>query len=241
MEIPRSHTPSIRQRVRRLVGLPIYAFLLRFRPYSSLTSFERFVRDGYSRILERNLKLSSDSVVLDFGGYIGDVSWRLHSRYHPRIHIFEPVPQFVEILRKRFKGCDNVTIHAFAIGASDKKETFGIHAAGTGRFMQAATMVEVEFRDVSRVIPELPKTADLAIINIEGGEYDLIPCLQACGFLRKVKQLLIQFHGVGEDPAGSRHECRRLLAIDHEEDWSYDFVWESWRLRSEAAKDYQAR
>lgn len=232
MTIPHSHIPTLRQRFRRTVGVRAYAFLLKLRAYSSLTPFEQFIRDGYSQVLERNLQLSTDSVVLDFGGYVGDVSWNLHTKHRPRIHIFEPVPQFVKILKTRFIDCDNVVIHSFALADRDRKEIFGLGAAGTGKFMNSAETVEVEFRSASSFISELPNTADVAIINIEGGEFDLIPCLHSCGFLRRIKRLLIQFHGVGEDPVRSRDQCRMLLSIDHKQDWNYDFVWESWSLKT---------
>ena len=169
--------------------------------------------------------------MFDFGGYVGDLSWRLHKLFHPQLHIFEPVPQFVAILRHRFEGLSNVTLHPFAIGDTDRRETFGIGAAGTGAFAQAQESIEVSFCSAKTVLPDLPQAIDLAVINIEGGEYELIPALHDCGFLRKMRKMLIQFHWVGECPETARNNCRSLLSATHDLEWSYDFIWESWRLK----------
>jgi FkbM family methyltransferase len=231
MKISTSFRPSLRTRVRRALGLSIYQCLLRFRRYSNLTPFEQFVRDGYSRVLERGLILDRNSIVLDFGGYIGDVSWSLHAKWHPQLHVFEPVPQFIEVLRARFRDCPNVHVHPYAIGENNRQDTFGLGAAGTGAFQQGDRRVEVQFRSINSVIPCLPTNIDLAIINIEGGEYELIPCLHASGLLKKIRKVLVQFHAVGESPIEKRELCRRLLGEHHALDWNYDFIWESWSSR----------
>jgi FkbM family methyltransferase len=192
------------------------------------------VRDGYNRRLDSGIQLTDKSVVFDFGGYVGDVSWRFHSHYRPNLHIFEPVPRFLSILRERFEGCSNITIHPFAIGATERREIFGIGAAGTGAFAKTQESVEVAFLEARTVLRNLPQAVDLAVINIEGGEYELIPALHGCDFLKKINKLLIQFHYVGESPAKARENCRSLLSATHELEWSYDFIWESWHLKGPA-------
>lgn len=230
-DTPESFRPSLRTTLRRAFGLPLYRFVLGLRPDSSLSPFQKFIRDGYNRRLESDLQLTSDSVVFDFGGYVGDLSWRLHKLFHPQLHIFEPIPQFVAILRQRFEGLPNVTLHPFAIGDTDRRETFGIGAAGTGAFAQAQESIEVPFCSAKTVLPDLPQAIDLAVINIEGGEYELIPALHDCGFLSKIRKILIQFHWVGECPETARNNCRSLLSATHDLEWSYDFIWESYRLK----------
>jgi hypothetical protein len=141
---PKSFRPSLRTTLRRSLGLPVYRFVLGLRSDSTLSPFQKFVRDGYHRRLENDLQLTSNSVVFDFGGYVGDLSWRLHKLFQPRLRIFEPVPQFVEILRQRFEGLSNVTLYPFAIGGIDRRETFAIGAAETGAFAQAQESIESE-------------------------------------------------------------------------------------------------
>ena len=232
---PNSFTPSFQTTLRRVFGLPLYSLILKFVPEQLLSPLQMFCRDGYNQRLERGIQLTETSVVLDFGGYVGDLSWRLHRQYKPHLHIFEPVPRFTSILRKRFNGCSNVTIHPFAIGTNERRETFGIGAAGTGKFAQVQESVEVHFLSAKTVVPELPQAIDLAVINIEGGEYELIPALHDCGFLSKIRHMLIQFHCVGESPDSARENCRSLLSATHDLEWSYDFIWESWRLKATEA------
>lgn len=229
---PTSFRPTLRTRLRRVIGLPLYRLLLRLCPESSLNPFQQFVRDGYNRRLDRSIQLTDESIVLDFGGYVGDLSWRLHDRFRPQLHIFEPVPQFLAILRERFKDCYNVTVHPFAIGKFERREIFGMGAAGTGAFAQTPDSIEVSFLSAKAVLHNLPQEIDLTVINIEGGEYELIPALHECGFLGKIKKFLIQFHPVGPNPDEARDNCRYLLSSTHELEWSYDFIWESWRVKT---------
>jgi FkbM family methyltransferase len=178
-----------------------------------------------------SLNAASPLAVLDFGGYIGDISWSLHARSRPQLYIFEPVPQFIEVLRARFRDCPNVHLHPYAMGESNRHETFGFGAAGTGAFLHGGGRVEVEFRSIDSVLPALPHTVDLAIINIKGGEYELIPCLHASGLLKNIRKVMVQFHSVGESPIEKRECCRQLLGEHHVLDWSYHFIWESWSNR----------
>lgn len=71
---------------------------------------------------------------------------------------------------------------------------------------------------------------DLAKINIEGGEYDLLPALADQGALCRIRRLLIQFHLFQPDFIAKRDVIRDKLAETHGCVWEYPFVWEEWCL-----------
>lgn len=69
-------------------------------------------------------------------------------------------------------------------------------------------------------------------INIEGGEYNLVKKLIDSDLIEKIKYLQIQFHNFVENSEQKRQNLRFKLTRTHIEMWNYEFVWESWRLKS---------
>ena len=70
--------------------------------------------------------------------------------------------------------------------------------------------------------------AAFAKINIEGGEYTLLPALAEAGYLPQIQTLQIQFHLYQESDIAARDAIRETLAKTHTCGWEYPFVWEQW-------------
>lgn len=205
---------------------------LRFTPRSRLSPIDLFRRDGYGDLITSNLPLDGTSQVLDFGGYLGDWSAEILHRYGAQIHIFEPVEEFVAQLNCRFAGDNRISIHPFAIGLKEGVRHLHLNGDGTSAFSDGEIAL-VEFRTATSLVPLLPDTVDLASINIEGGEYELIPALAQAKLLERIDLIFIQFHRVSDESVTreQRETCRTLLTATHECLWAYDFVWEAWKQR----------
>ncbi len=65
-------------------------------------------------------------------------------------------------------------------------------------------------------------------INIEGGEYEVLPRLIDVGMVKDIDRLQIQFHSFVDNAAARREDIQSKLAKTHEMVWCYDFVWECW-------------
>ena len=70
---------------------------------------------------------------------------------------------------------------------------------------------------------------DLVKMNIEGGEYDLLPALIETGVIRRIARLQVQFHLFAERMVPMRDAIRNDLDRTHDCAWCYPFVWEEWR------------
>ena len=98
-------------------------------------------------------------------------------------------------------------------------------AAASGRAVRPEYVVEV--------LDELgAPQIDLMKVNIEGGEYDLLPALIDAGIMPRIGILQVQFHLFSADDIPRRDAIRAHLAQTHDCDWSYDFVWEQWSRRT---------
>lgn len=124
-------------------------------------------------------------------------------------------------------------IHECAIAAQRADRVFRMSQDATGAFA-AGEAHEVVFEAVEYLDRVAAGPIDLVHINIEGGEYELIPCLAHAGVLARASRVFVQFHRVGSAPQESRLHCEQLLASSHEKLWDYDWLWQAW-LRKDSA------
>ena len=78
---------------------------------------------------------------------------------------------------------------------------------------------------------------DLLKVNIEGGEYELLPFLIRSGWIKKIVDLQVQFHTIGAEYVSAREAIRSALSKTHVESWCYWFVWESWTIQRKIAAE----
>jgi hypothetical protein len=111
------------------------------------------------------------------------------------------------------------------IGLAENASSFvSPHVQGLVKKVQLRSVTEyIQNSNINRI--------DLMKINIEGGEFDVLPSLIKSGDISKVKNLQVQFHNFVEDAVNKRRLIRGNLEKTHSEMWNYEFIWESWRLR----------
>ena len=199
-----------------------------------LIEVDRWFKDNGDEKLRLDYPLNSEDVVFDVGGYHGDFAAEIYEKYGCKVYIFEPVPEFYSMCLNRFKG--NNKIICLNYGLSSKDEFLYISLAENASSFTSphakGSLQKVQLRSVVKVIHELDiKQIGLMKINIEGGEFDVIPSIIESGDIDKVKHLQIQFHNFVANAEMMRDAIRSNLAITHKEIWSYEFVWESWDLK----------
>jgi FkbM family methyltransferase len=87
------------------------------------------VRDRYADIKE---KLRSESpIIIDGGAHAGNVIEVFLTQYTaPIIYAFEPNPNLINILKKKYISRSNINIYPFALGSETTKSLFNIINAG---------------------------------------------------------------------------------------------------------------
>jgi hypothetical protein len=109
----------------------------------------------------------------------------------------------------------------------------GLSADGSSVYREAPQRETVQFEDVAHFFAEHRiETVDLMKLNIEGGEYEMLPRMIEAGLIGRVRNLQIQFHEVTSDSAARMDAIRRDLTQTHDPAYEYRFVWEGWKLRS---------
>lgn len=180
-----------------------------------------------------NYPLTSESIVFDIGGYEGDWANKIFNRYGSTIYVFEPVKSFYDKICKKFEGNDKVKVFHFGLGA--KTEEMEIFLDGDGsshistknskkEIIQIKSMVEfIEENNIDKI--------DLAKINIEAAEFDLLDDVIANGKQGVIGNIQVQFHTFIPDCVERRDKIREALGKTHELTYDFTFIWENWKLK----------
>ena len=206
----------------------------RCKPAAWRTTQEAYLLAGHDDLLIENLGLSTDSVVIEVGGYQGAYVAAIIERYGCTVHVFEPVDDFYAQLCQRFGTDPRIRLHPYGLDAVDATTTFQLAADATGGSSSGGRTVPVQLRAVATVINELPPSVDVMTINIEGAEYEVLRAMAEAGILSRVQRLHVQFHDVGTSTSTSLEECRALLSATHQQAWCFDMVWECWQRTPDA-------
>ena len=166
---------------------------------------------------------------------MGDFTEKIYNKFNCKVYLFEPSLSFYNQCLERFK--DNNNILCFNYGVGNLNGNFILsndrEASSTKRNVNQHTGEKVKIKKISEVIKELKiDNIDLMKINIEGGEYDLLPCLINENLISKIKNIQVQFHNFEPNAQKKRSDIINLLKNTHKNDWFYYFVWESWSLKN---------
>lgn len=191
-----------------------------------------FWRDGGNAMLY-DLPVTTGQLVIDAGGYRGEWSAGMLTRYGCRCRMFEPIPQFASHCRSLFRHNRLVTVEEVALGARDRKTRFTVRGESSTEFDESAQIMEARVVDISRVLMSLDGERVACFkLNIEGGEYEVLERVLETGQVSAFDSLLIQFH---RRPPGYATRYRTItdaLANTHSRAWCYEYVWEKWIIKS---------
>lgn len=220
--------------LNRINNFARYLYRLHVERDPFLRAVRRWVRDKGDDTLRLDYPLDADSVVIDVGGYQGDFADAVNKRFGCRVVVFEPVPAFHSYCVERFAGNSKISIVDCGLGAFDGSLPIEVSddASSFNRAIPSAQPELVKLRKADSMLAELGlDKIDLVKINIEGGEYDLLPLLIESGWINRIRHIQVQFHNFVPESASLRDAIRARLGETHREMWNYEFVWESWCLK----------
>jgi FkbM family methyltransferase len=178
--------------------------------------------------------LNDSSLVLDVGGYEGQWSSDIFSKYGCNIHIFEPIPSFCENIRKRFLHNTNITVHEFGLASTNCISTINVSKDRSSVFYNSNTSIsEIQLVDIQYFLGEYNILyVDLIKINTEGCEYEILERLLSTNVIDKFKDIQVQFHDFVPGAEERMRAIQKQLSRTHELTYQYLFVWENWRIKT---------
>ena len=191
------------------------------------SELQKFAAAGHNEFLYNFVKLGTDSVFLDIGGFHGIADEEFERRYHPKLYIFEPGKDSFRILQGKFPNA-----HLFNFGLGPREETTYLVSDGERSFVQSSETAGAEKIEIKpfSFIENLVNLVDVLFINCEGCEYPVLEALLDSTMIHKVKFLMIQFHKQHLSNAPEwRCYIKSRLRYTHTEVFSVTWVWEIWR------------
>lgn len=205
----------------------MYVFRDRF-----LLSVNRWFKDDGDNTLRLDYNLNSNSLVFDVGGYKGDFANAIYEKYRCNIFIFEPVEVYYNRLKQRFITNEKIKVFNFGLSNRDHELLISLNCDGSSVYGLSKDKEKIELRCVANFINENNiGSIDLMKINIEGGEFDVLPKLIETSLIDKIYNLQVQFHTFIPDAVNKRNNIRTCLSETHILSWDYYFVWENWTIK----------
>jgi FkbM family methyltransferase len=202
------------------------------RDYHTIT-VAKWYRDDKDLDMRYRFDLNEHSVVIDVGGYKGDWAEAIDNKYHPRIYIYEPIPEFYDIIKNRFQCHKNISVSCYGLSHISTTARISMAEDGSSTYKLGSETAEIKLVDI---VDEMKKNGidkvNLIKINIEGAEYDLIERLLSSGMADVFDIFLIQFHNFIPDAVVRREAIRKELSKTHSLLYDYPFVWESWQRKT---------
>lgn len=202
-----------------------------------LLEVQKWFNDKGDQTLRLDYELNESSVVFDVGGYQGDFAQQIYNKYGCSVYVFEPVKEYYETCVERFKGNPKIKTLNYGLSSSNCSLNISVaeNASSLFRSIKSSDTSEiVSLRSVIDVIDEMKVDyIDLIKINIEGGEFDILPSIMQSAYITKVGNIQVQFHNFVHNAVKLRDDIRHDLCATHKEMWNYEFVWESWKLKKD--------
>jgi FkbM family methyltransferase len=226
----------MRLKIKKLRGwiYPVYDKLkVIFKIYVMRDKFfavrYKFKKDDAKHGLRYNYSLDENSLVLDFGGYTGEWAERIWNRYKCRIYIFEPVREFYNQAVQRFSRNRKIKIFNFGLSNINKEDLISIDGVASSVFSKNRS-VKIQLRDVKEVFNELGITnVGLLKINIEGGEFQVLPRMLDANLIPICEDIQIEFHKFYPNSEILRNTIQERLSITHHITYDYPFFFENWK------------
>lgn len=181
-----------------------------------------------------NYELNENSVIFDIGGYKGEFARDIYCKYNSTIFIFEPIPEFYQQIVSRFSQNGKVKVFNFGLGNNNYKTKISLEDNSSSINKSSSNSIEIQIISFNDFINEHQiSIIDLAKLNIEGSEYDLLESILKAGNITKIQNIQVQFHDFIIKNALERMRLiQDKLSQTHQLTYQYEFVWENWKLKN---------
>ncbi len=165
------------------------------------------IRSGYKKYQVFDF-LSKDSVFIDIGANIGEVTDYVNDKTGCKIFCYEPHPGAFNYLKNKLKNKDNIFTFNYAVSDKNSEQNFYLHKESINsnelKYSQASSLesdkenisqqkkITVKSIHINDILKQFKKI-DCIKIDIEGHEYKILPFLIKNKNL--IKRVVCELHG----------------------------------------------
>ena len=143
--------------------------------------------------------------------------------------VYEPVNQFAYFCQHRFK--DNSNVEVIVSGVSSDGRYLKMFVDGPRTKNDSSTYLE-SFKSVPiNSVLDILEEVELMKMNIEGMEYECLRALESNENLKKVKNLLVQFHNFDSNSDKDYRSVIKTIEKSHTSVFKYKWLWELYTIK----------
>jgi FkbM family methyltransferase len=167
---------------------------------------ELILANAYGRALDYLRTLQGQPIVLDLGANIGVFSLLAAAAHEKaRVFAYEPGPANLRMIELNALAnpslSDRIEVRPEAVGGETRIAEFRYNEANpqaSGISYAKGTVVQVQVRSFADVVRSLPATVDVAKIDIEGAEFEILE-MTPPELWRRISVICVEIH---QDPSG---------------------------------------
>lgn len=181
--------------------------------------------------------LDETSIVLEVGGYKGRWARQIAERYNPYLYVFEPQAWAYAQCVERLRAFPRAQVFNYGLGTVSGEFPMGEFGTDGGSFVKDLAQCEANGRqvgtgkmlEVGMIFGALGlMEIDLCLVNIEGYEYELLPCLIEQGLLGRIQRLMLQAHLFVENGMDKYLALRADIERTHRVLWDFGTTLAAW-------------
>ncbi len=216
---------------------------MKIKDYKYIFLNFKFLRHIYYNIYNqkflnfKNLNLNTNSIVLDIGANLGEITHYVYDNYKCNIYCYEPNKKIFKILNHYFKNNDKIKCFNFAISDKNGFANLYLHNLinkNSIKYSTASSMIKQKDNINSKNFYKVKTSSILEIINqfnyidlikidIEGHEYEILP--EIIKNKNKIKRVICELHGNPDKNKNNflnnkyKNFIEELKEIDPEKKW----------------------
>lgn len=149
--------------------------------------------------LALNWDLNENSHVWEIGGFEGRWAQQIWDKFHCNITIFEPQDWAYKRLSERFAGNLKIHIRPYGLWTQDGTMRMGNFETDGASIVnnEREPIFTIGVKEICNEIDQFKVhhgQIDLALMNIEGAEFELLPRMISSGRMESFRQFWCQFH-----------------------------------------------
>ena len=178
--------------------------------------------------------IGSDSIVWEIGGYEGRWTAQMSAKYDPFLFVFEPQDWAYERMKERFQGNEKIKLYQFALWTHDGEMKIGDYEHDGASLLKPddASVKDVLIVDAySFFLQQDYEFVDVCLMNIEGGEFVLLPYMIGLGMMKHINYFWLQWHLYVKDAWDKIERLHEMLSLTHDMFWDCGSTAQAWRKR----------